>query len=92
MNSTKQAGQAAVRLIRTVALRAWAVVLLILQFMIGLFALGGLGDLLVTGKNLPPVKVIFFPHETQVCLALAIIWAAWKVRSFLRARSLQGVE
>lgn len=91
MNSTK-AGQAAVRILHTVALRAWAVVLLILKFMIGLFAVGGLGDLLTIGKNLPPVKVIFFPHETHVCLALAIIWAVWKVRSFIRARSLQRVE
>lgn len=92
MNSTKSVGEAVARLVRSTVVRTWAVVLLLLKFVVGLFALGGLGDLLVLEKDLPPVKVIFFPHETHVCLAVTVIWAVWKVRSYVRARSPQEGE
>lgn len=89
MKSTTPAAQTAIRLLRTVGLRTWDVARIFMIYVVGLFALSGLADLLLIGKDLPPVTVIFFPHETHVCLLLAIVWAFWKIRSHLRARALR---
>ncbi|MHC5194911.1 hypothetical protein ACYSUW_14250 [Pseudomonas frederiksbergensis] len=89
MESATPTDQAAIRLLRTIALRTWDAARIFLIYVVGLFALSGLADLLLIGKDLPPVKAMFFPHETHACLAVAMVWAAWKIRRHLRTRALR---
>ncbi|MGF6282276.1 hypothetical protein ABH908_000240 [Pseudomonas frederiksbergensis] len=89
MESATLKDQAAIRLLRTIALRTWGVARIFLIYVVGLFALSGLADLVLIWKDLPPVKAIFFPHETHACLAVAIVWVAWKIRSHLLVRALR---
>ncbi len=89
MESTTPTAQSAIRLLRTIALRTWDVARIVLIYWVGLFALSGLADLALLWKNLPPVKAVFFPHETHVCLAVAVVWGGWKARRHLRTRALR---
>ncbi|MGE8063923.1 hypothetical protein [Pseudomonas sp. NPDC089569] len=90
MESKSQKDQGVLRLLRTAARRTRDVLGVFMIYVVGMFALSGFADLVLIGKDLPPVGVIVFPHETHVCLAVAIVWSLWKIRSYLRTRALRA--
>lgn len=88
MDSESQTENKMAHVIANVSHSTWKVTRLAFGYVVTLFAMSAVAEVMLVGKNLPPVKVVFFPYDRQVCLAMIILWVSLKIRKYLKGRPI----
>jgi hypothetical protein len=89
MDSETRTENKTVHVLTNLARVVWQVMRLVFGYVVSLFAMSAAADLMLTGRNMAPLKVIFFPYERQACLAMVILLATLKIRKYIKANAIK---
>lgn len=87
MSSNSRSGNNVVSFVVSVAHFLWKIFQIFVGYIILIFSMSAVADLVLIGRHLPPMKVFFFPYESHLCLLILIVWTILKVRKYVRSRA-----